>query len=135
MSYTDPISDMLTRIRNAAAVSHASLSMPSSKTKVAIAQILKDEGYLEDFSVTGEGGTALLSLTLRYAGERRERRPVISGLRRVSKPGRRVYAGANELPLVLSGMGIAIISTPKGVMTGKNARYHNVGGEVLCEVW
>ncbi|HUN22253.1 MAG TPA: 30S ribosomal protein S8 [Anaerolineales bacterium] len=135
MSINDPISDMLTRVRNAAAVNQAVVTMPSSKTKIAIAEILKNEGYVEDFSVTNENEKPQLSLTLRFAGERRHRRTVITGLRRVSKPGRRVYAGSSELPLVLSGMGIAIVSTPKGLMTGKQARRMNVGGEVLCEIW
>jgi small subunit ribosomal protein S8 len=135
MSINDPISDMLTRVRNAAAVNQAVVTMPSSKTKVAIAEILKNEGYVEDFSVTNENEKPQLSLTLRFAGERRHRHTVITGLRRVSKPGRRVYAGSSDLPLVLSGMGIAIVSTPKGLMTGKQARRMNVGGEVLCEIW
>ncbi len=137
MTVSDPIGDMLTRIRNAALANHPTASLPSSKIKVAIAQILKDEGFLEGFEeVQVEGkATRILRLQLKYVGERRERRPVITGLRRVSRPGRRVYASKGEIPWVRSGMGVAILSTPKGVMTGTRARQLGVGGEVLCHVW
>jgi len=137
MSVSDPIADMLTRIRNAVALGHTTVALPSSKMKMAIAKILKEEGYITSFEVV-EGnspGHKVLRLRLKYVGERRERRPVISGLQRVSRPGNRVYAGKQEIPWVLSGMGIAILSTPKGVMTGQRARQLGVGGEVICKVW
>ena len=137
MSVTDPVADMLTRIRNAIMVQQVQTAMPNSSLKVAIAKILKDEGYIEDFQVV-DGQTPahkVLRIRIKYVGERRERRPVIDGLERVSKPGRRVYAKKREIPWVLSGMGIAILSTPKGVMTGQRARQLGVGGEVLCKVW
>ncbi len=135
--YSDPIADLLTRIRNAHMAGHATVSLPNSKLKAAIAQILKQEGFIEDFSVVAEDGAAQdsLRLTLKYVGIRRERRPVISGIERVSTPGRRVYARRKDIPWVLSGMGIAILSTPKGVMTGTRARQLGVGGEVICKVW
>ena len=135
--YSDPIADMLTRLRNGLMAGHSAVSLPSSKLKLAIAEILKQEGYIETYEtqvVTGEP-QATLRLTLRYVGARREKRPVISGLDRISKPGRRVYARKHEIPWVLSGMGIAILSTPKGVMTGARARQLGVGGEVICKVW
>ena len=135
--YSDPIADLLTRIRNAHLAGHATVSLPSSKLKAAIAQILKQEGFIEDFTVVTEDGAvqSSLRLTLKYVGIRRERRPVISGIERVSTPGRRVYARRKDIPWVLSGMGIAILSTPKGVMTGTRARQLGVGGEVICKVW
>ena len=135
--YSDPIADLLTRIRNAHMAGHASVSLPSSKLKAAIVQILKQEGFIEDFTVVAEDGAPQdsLRLTLKYVGIRRERRPVISGIERVSTPGRRVYARRKDIPWVLSGMGIAILSTPKGVMTGTRARQLGVGGEVICKVW
>jgi small subunit ribosomal protein S8 len=135
--YSDPIADMLTRIRNAHMAGHATVSLPASRVKQAIAQILKQEGYIEDFSLQSSDGQPQdsLRLTLKYVGTRRERRPVISGIERVSSPGRRVYARKADIPWVLSGMGIAILSTPKGVMTGTRARQLGVGGEVLCKVW
>ncbi len=137
MSVSDPIADMLTRIRNAMLVGQSMAAMPSSKMKVAIAQILKDEGYIDNFEVVdGERpGHKVLRIRIKYVGERRERRPVLTGLQRVSRPGRRVYASKREIPWVLSGMGIAIISTPKGVMTGRQARKLGVGGEIVCKVW
>ena len=135
--YSDPIADLLTRIRNAHMAGHTTVSLPASKLKLAIAQILKQEGYIEDFSAqtaeTEPQGT--LRIALKYVGSRRERKPVISGIERVSTPGRRVYARKREIPWVLSGMGIAILSTPKGVMTGSRARQLGVGGEVICKVW
>ena len=137
MSVTDPISDMLTRIRNALMAGHTSVAMPSSKMKASIAQILKDEGYVGGYEVV-EGDKPeqkVLRVRLKYVGERRNRRSVITGMERISRPGRRVYTGKREIPWVLSGMGIAILSTPKGVMTGQRARQVGVGGEVLCKVW
>jgi small subunit ribosomal protein S8 len=135
--YSDPISDLLTRTRNALIAGHTSVSVPSSKLKVAIAQILKEEGFIEEFAVVQDDGQvqAVLRLTRMYIGARREKRPVISGLERVSRPGRRVYARSRDIPWVLSGMGVAILSTPKGVMTGARARKLGVGGEVLCKIW
>ena len=130
MSMSDPIADMLTRIRNAQAVEKASVVMPSSKLKVAIAKVLKDEGYIDEFAVTEQGGKATLTIVLKYyAG-----RPVIERLERVSKPGLRVYKGRNEIPQVMNGLGVAIISTPKGLMTDRRARATGVGGEVICYV-
>ena len=137
MSVTDPISDMLTRIRNALMAGHTSVAMPSSKMKASIAQILKDEGFVGGYEVV-EGDKPerkILRVRLKYVGERRNRRSVITGMERISRPGRRVYTGKREIPWVLSGLGIAILSTPKGVMTGQNARKIGVGGEVLCKVW
>ena len=135
MSVSDPIADMLTRIRNANAVGHGSVVLPSSQIKVAIATILREEGYITDFEVTQDKGRGLLRMWLKYSGERRNRVPAISGLQRVSKPGRRVYSGKDDVPWVRSGMGIAILSTPKGVLTGQQARRLKVGGEVLCYIW
>lgn len=137
MSTTDPISDMLTRVRNAVMAGHTMVALPSSKIKVAIAKIMKEEGYITSYEVVDGKIPAqkVLRIRLKYVGERRERRPVITGLERISRPGRRVYSGKQEIPWVLSGMGIAIISTPKGVMTGQRARQMGVGGEVLCKVW
>jgi small subunit ribosomal protein S8 len=127
---SDPIADMLTRIRNAQAVEKQSVSMSSSKIKLAIASVLKDEGYIEGFSVTGEGPKQTLDLQLKYhAG-----RPVIEHIERVSKPGLRVYNAASELPKVMNGLGVAIVSTSSGVMTDRKARARGVGGEVLCIV-
>ncbi len=128
---TDPIADMLTRIRNANALKHEALSMPSSKMKVEIARILKDEGFITDYVVTGDVKKTL-HITLKYSenGVR-----LISGLKRISKPGLRVNVGVEKLPRVLSGLGIAIISTSKGIVTDKEARHLGVGGEVLCYVW
>jgi small subunit ribosomal protein S8 len=137
MSVSDPIADMLTRIRNAIIVGHPSVAMPSSNLKTAIAKILKEEGFITGFEVVdGPGpGQKTLRVRLKYIGERRQRRSVITGLERISRPGRRVYTGKKEIPWVLSGMGVAILSTPKGVMTGQRARQLGVGGEVLCKVW
>ncbi|AOJ00677.1 MULTISPECIES: 30S ribosomal protein S8 [Burkholderia] len=130
MSMSDPIADMLTRIRNAQMVEKVSVAMPSSKVKVAIAQVLKDEGYIDDFAVKADGAKAELNIALKYyAG-----RPVIERLERVSKPGLRVYRGRNEIPQVMNGLGVAIVSTPKGVMTDRKARATGVGGEVICYV-
>lgn len=137
MSVTDPIGDMLTRIRNAVMAGHATVSLPSSKIKVAIARILQEEGFLESLeeAAAEERPGQVLRLKLKYVGERRARRAVINGLQRVSRPGRRIYRARREIPWVRSGMGVAILSTPKGVMTGTRARQLGVGGEVLCQVW
>ena len=137
MTVIDPIADMLTRIRNGVMAGHTLVALPSSKLKLEIAQILKDEGFLDGFEVADTENSAqkVLRLKLKYTGERRERRPVISGIERVSKPGRRVYTKKQDIPWVLSGIGVAIISTPKGVMTGARARQLGVGGEILCKVW
>ena len=130
MSMSDPIADMLTRIRNAQIVEKTSVAMPSSKLKVAIAKVLKDEGYIDDFAVRGEAARPELEISLKYyAG-----RPVIERIERVSRPGLRVYKGSDELPRVMNGLGVAIVSTPSGVMTDRRARASNVGGEVLCIV-
>jgi small subunit ribosomal protein S8 len=137
MSVTDPIADMLTRIRNAAMMGHPVVAMPGSKLKVEIARILKEEGYLEGYDAadSDKPGQTVLRLKIKYLGERRERKPVITGLERISRPGRRVYTRKQDIPWVLSGIGIAILSTPKGVMTGQRARQLNVGGELICKVW
>ena len=137
MTIIDPIADMLTRIRNGVMAGHSLVAMPSSKLKVEIAKIMKDEGYLEGFEVveSEQLPQRVLRLKIKYVGERRERRPVITGIERVSKPGRRVYTKKQEIPWVLSGIGVAILSTPKGVMTGARARQLGVGGEILCKVW
>jgi small subunit ribosomal protein S8 len=137
MSMTDPIADMLTRIRNAMGVGHPTVAMPSSKLKAEIARILKEEGFIAGYEVVdGESpGHKILRLRLRYVGERRFRRPVITGLERISTPGRRVYSGKRDIPWVLSGMGVSILTTPKGVMTGQRARQLGIGGEILCKVW
>lgn len=130
MSMTDPIADMLTRIRNAQMVEKVSVSMPASKIKAAIAKVLKDEGYIEDFALRQGDGKSQLDIALKYyAG-----RPVIERIERISKPGLRVYKGKDDLPRVMNGLGVAIVSTPKGVMTDRKARASNVGGEVLCIV-
>jgi len=136
MLTSDPIADMLTRIRNALMAKHATVSIPTSKIKVAIAKILKDEGYIESYKVvTGAKSHKNLVIRLKYAGNLKNQRSVITNLTRVSKPGRRVYTSVKEIPWVRSGMGIAILSTPKGVITGQQARRLNVGGEVLCYIW
>ena len=130
MSMSDPIADMLTRIRNAQMVEKVSVTMPSSKVKVAIAQVLKDEGYIDDFAVKSEGAKSELNIALKYyAG-----RPVIERIERVSRPGLRVYKASAAIPQVQNGLGVAIVSTPKGVMTDRKARQTGVGGEVICYV-
>ncbi len=131
MVVTDVISDMLTRIRNAINAKHTTVDIPTSKVKVAIAQILKDEGYITDFSETGEGVDKMICITLKQDSKGKY---VITGLKRISKPGLRIYASVNELPRVINGLGIAIISTSKGIMTDKQARINSVGGEVLAYV-
>ena len=130
MSMSDPIADMLTRIRNAQLAEKASVSMPSSKVKVAIAAVLKEEGYVEKFTVNPGEGKPVLDIELKYyAG-----RPVIERIERISKPGLRIYKGCEDIPRVMNGLGVAIVSTPKGVMTDRKARASKVGGEVLCIV-
>ena len=132
MHITDPIADMLTRIRNASSARHDTVDVPASGMKKAIAQILLEEGYIKNFQLIDDGGQGIIKITLKYNANKAK---AITGLRRVSKPGLRVYAGAEELPKVLRGLGIAIISTSKGVMTDKKARSLNVGGEVLAFIW
>ena len=137
MTINDPIADMLTRVRNAVMAGQGQVAMPSSKIKAEIAKILKDEGFVEGFEVVDDEKTTfkVLRLKIKYVGERRERRPVLSGIERVSTPGRRIYSKKTDIPRVLSGLGVAILSTPKGVMTGARARQLGVGGEILCKVW
>lgn len=132
---SDPIADMLTRIRNALMVGQTEVEMPTSKIKAEIARILKAEGYIEDYAVGEEKPAPIMKIQLKYHGSRRERRPVITHIERISKPGRRIYRGSRDLPRVMSGIGIAIVTTPKGVMTSQEARRQRVGGEVLCYVW
>ena len=132
MTMTDPIADMLTRIRNAVSSKHDNVTMPSSKLKVAIAKVLKEEGFIRDFVIVQEQPRTMLKIDLSYTGRKE---PVLSGIKRVSKPGLRVYVQKREIPRVLGGLGVAILSTPEGVMTGQHARQKSVGGEVLCYVW
>ena len=130
MSMSDPIADMLTRIRNAQGVEKAVVTMPSSKLKVAIAQVLKDEGYIDGFALKGEAAKPELEIALKYyAGK-----PVIEHIERVSRPGLRIYKGRHDIPSVMNGLGVAIVTTPKGVMTDRKARQAGIGGEVLCYV-
>ena len=130
MSMSDPIADLLTRIRNAQSVNKTNVAMPSSKLKVAIARVLKEEGYIEDFAVADQSGKTELRIELKYyAG-----RPVIERIERVSRPGLRIYRGKSEIPTVMNGLGVAIVSTPKGVMTDRKARATGTGGEILCYV-
>jgi small subunit ribosomal protein S8 len=130
MSMSDPIADMLTRIRNAQMVEKNAVTMPSSKLKIAIAQVLKDEGYIDGFAIKSEGARSELEIALKYyAG-----RPVIERIERVSRPGLRIYRGRHDLPSVMNGLGVAIVTTPKGVMTDRKARAAGIGGEVLCYV-
>ena len=132
MQITDPVADMLTRIRNAYSAKHETVDVPASNLKKAIAQILLDEGYIKSFELVDNGNQGVIHITLKYLAKKQA---VVTGLRRVSKPGLRVYAGAEELPRVLKGLGIAIVSTSKGVMTDKKARALHIGGEVLAFVW
>lgn len=133
MTMNDPIADMLTRIRNANTAKHDTVDVPSSKMKLAIAQILLDEGYIRAFDVVEDGAFKTIHITLKYGADKNEK--IITGLKRISKPGLRIYAGKDELPKVLGGLGIAIISTNQGVITDKEARRLQVGGEVLAFVW
>ena len=135
MSMSDPIADMLTRIRNASRARHPSCEMPYSRMKQAIAEVLRDEGYIDSFEERGEGVHKVLRVHLRYAPGGRGRDPILMGIERVSKPGLRVYARASEIPRVFGGLGTAILSTPRGVMSGTRARHLKVGGEVLAHVW
>ena len=129
---TDPIADMLTRIRNGLQARHATVEMPASKIKSAIAEVLKDEGYIKGYSNVGEGPTRALKVELRYVGKNE---PVLTGIKRISKPGLRVYSAATDIPRVYGGLGVAIVSTSRGVMSGAQARKQGIGGEVICHVW
>ncbi|MFO7664172.1 MAG: 30S ribosomal protein S8 [Chloroflexota bacterium] len=135
MSMTDPIADMLTRMRNALEREHPTVAMPYSKVKEAIAEVMKNEGYIENYEVLSQTKFPTLVLQLRYVGGRRERRSVITGLQRVSSPGRRIYVGKKEIPWVLSGLGVGILTTSRGIMTDQKARQMGLGGELLCKVW
>ncbi len=132
MTMTDPIADMLTRIRNAVAVKHDYVNIPASKMKLSIAQVLKDEGFIRDFETFEEGPRRFVRVHLNYTGDRE---PLLTGLKRVSRPGLRVYVQKREIPRVFNGLGIAILSTPKGIMAGQQAWRQKIGGEVLCYVW
>lgn len=132
---TDPIADMLTRIRNANLRKHPSVAIPYSRVKKDIAEVLKAEGYIEDYEVVAEKPQDVLRVNLKYLGGRRERRPMITKIERVSKPGRRVYVGKSDIPWVLQGMGIAIMTTSRGMITGQEARRLGVGGEIVCQVY
>lgn len=132
MSMTDPIADMLTRIRNANIVGHKTVDIPATKMKKSIAQILLDEGYIENFEITGEGIQQSIHVEMKYGANKEK---VITGIKKISKPGMRVYVKAGEVPRVLGGLGVAIISTSKGIMSDKDARKEGVGGEVICYVW
>ncbi len=132
MQITDPIADLLTRIRNASSAKHDSVEIPASNMKKAICQILLDEGYIKDFTVVEDGKQGVITVTLKYL---EGKKPVITGLRRVSKPGLRRYSNVEDMPKVIKGLGVAIVSTSKGVMTDRQARKENVGGEVLAFVW
>ena len=131
MQISDVIADMLTRIRNANAAKHATVDIPASNLKKSIATILGEEGYIRGYSIIDDGGQGVIRITLKYNGKNR----TIQGIRRVSKPGLRIYAGADELPRVMNGLGVAIISTSRGIMTDRSARAQNIGGEVLAFVW
>jgi small subunit ribosomal protein S8 len=132
MNTTDPIADMLTRIRNAMAVRHSKCDVPASKLKADIARILKEEGYIQNFKIAEEGVRKTIKIYLKYSPANQ---PVISKMERVSKPGCRVYVGTKDIPKVLGGLGINILTTPQGVMTGRQARHAGIGGEVLCQIW
>ena len=133
MTMSDPIADMLTRIRNANTAKHDTVDIPASKMKIAIADILVDEGYITKYDIVEDGNFKSIRVTLKYGADKNEK--VITGIKRISKPGLRVYAGKDEIPTVLGGLGIAILSTNKGIVTDKEARKHQVGGEVLAFVW
>jgi small subunit ribosomal protein S8 len=132
---TDPVADMLTRVRNALKAGHTSVVVPSSKLKLAVLNIMKEQGFIQSYDVIPDHPQPQVRVWLRYIGERKERRSVISGLKRISKPGCRIYVGHDEIPWVMSGLGIAVLSTPKGVLTDRQARKLGVGGEVMCYVW
>ena len=133
MTMSDPIADMLTRIRNANTAKHDTVDVPSSKMKLAIAEILLKEGFIKSYEIIEEGNFKTIRIALKYGADKNQR--IITGIKRISKPGLRVYAGAEDMPKVLGGLGVAIVSTNKGVMTDKEARALNIGGEVLCFVW
>ncbi len=135
MSVSDPIADMLTRIRNAHTARHNEVNVPYSKMKEEVLKVLAAEGYIKGYSVVEDRPHNWLSIQLKYVGSRRNRKPAITGLKRISKPGRRIYVGYQEIPWVLSGMGICVVTTPKGIMTGHQARRKHLGGEILCYVW
>lgn len=135
MSMSDPIADMLTRIRNAVQRQHKTVTLPHSKIKEAVAEVLKEEGYIADFEVLPEIPQSIMRVQLKYVSDRRSKRSVITGLERVSSPGRRVYVGKKEIPWVLDGVGVAILTTSRGVMTDNKARSLGIGGEILCKVW
>lgn len=135
MAISDPVSDLLVRVRNAVQRQHKSVNIPYSKLKEQLAVVLKDEGYIDDYEIVEKAPQNVLRIALKYTGDRRTRKSVISGLERVSKPGRRVYVGKTNIPWVLNGIGIAVVTTSKGVMTGQKARRLGVGGELLCKVW
>lgn len=135
MSMSDPIADMLTRIRNAVQRQHKTVTLPHSKIKEAVAEVLKEEGYIADFEVLPEIPQSVMRVQLKYVSDRRSKRSVITGLERVSSPGRRVYVGKKEIPWVLDGVGVAILTTSRGVMTDNKARSLGIGGEILCKVW
>ena len=132
MNMTDPIADMLTRIRNGSTARHQSVLIPASGIKLNLARILKDEGFIRDYDVPQEMGGRMFRVWLKYGPDKK---PVLTGLKRISKPGLRVYAKRNDIPMVLSGLGISIVSTPQGVMTGREAWHKKLGGEVICHVW
>lgn len=132
MSMSDPIADLLTRIRNAVQAQHATVDVPASKLKVEICRVLKEEGFIQDYVVSEATAQGLVRVTLKYSASRE---PVLQGVRRISKPSLRVYKGSKEMKMVRSGLGISIVTTAQGVMTGKQARHAKIGGEVLCEVW
>lgn len=132
MSMTDPLADMLTRIRNASTARHEKVDVPASRLKLEVARILKEEGYIKNFKFTKDDRQGIIRIFLKYE---ENRRPVIDGIKRVSRPGRRIYSGAEDIPKVLGGLGITIVSTSRGIMTDQQARRLNVGGEVLCCVW
>lgn len=135
MSMSDPIADMLTRMRNAIGREQPTVAMPYSSMKSSIAEVMKAEGFIEDFEVVQQEPQPVLVVKLKYVGGRRDRRAVINGLERVSRPGRRIYVAKDEIPWVLSGMGVAILTTSKGVVTGQKARQLGVGGELICKIW
>lgn len=135
MTMTDPTADMLARIRNGLTAGYSQVTMPSSKMRAAIAGVLKEEGFIEDYRVTDDHPQPNLVIDMKYVGERKERHPVIREMKRVSRPGQRIYRGASDMPWVKSGMGVAVVTTSRGVMTAQKARRLGIGGEVLCYIW
>ncbi|MEA3344770.1 MAG: 30S ribosomal protein S8 [Chloroflexota bacterium] len=132
---TDPVADMLIRIRNASMRGHSQVTVPASKLKRGIAEVMKEEGFVEEVELSDDRPQPLIRIALKYTGDRKEREPLIAGLKRVSKPGQRIYVGREEIPWVMSGMGIAVLSTSKGVVSDRQARRMRIGGEVLCYIW